>query len=172
MIDNTKVISTDTNEQGTVTVKVLRAGSDDVRETEQITPFGFTGRPVKDRIAIYSKASTDGDDYIIGYLNLNSEIEVGESEMFSTDEQGNVVMAITLRNDGTAELGGDSDFLARFNELKAGFDELVSNFNTHLNNYNAHIHTAPSGATGPPSIFSNPSSASIDAAKIDNLKTS
>ena len=50
-----------------------------------------------------------------------------------------------------------TDFLAKFNELKSGFDQLVGDFN-------AHVHT---GTGVVPTV---PSTASIDDAKIDNMK--
>ena len=53
---------------------------------------------------------------------------------------------------------GDSDFMVRFSELKAGFDQLKSDFNTHS-------HTAHGT---PPTT---PSTASVDSCKIDEIKT-
>lgn len=67
---------------------------------------------------------------------------------------------IQLNDDNTIELNGSADFAAAFNELKAGFDQLVSDFNSHV-----HVETGASTAT--PTV---PSTASIDAAKVDEVK--
>lgn len=171
MINFVKIISGAKTLAG-VTVKFLRMGRDDVRETEQVTPHGFESVPVKDLVALYATTGQDGDDVIIGYIKREALVDVGESRMFSTDSDGNEQFSIHLKNDGTAEIGGNTDFMVRFNELKAGFDQFKSDFNTHVSNYNTHIHTAPGGATSTPSSISNPTGANIDAAKIDEIKTS
>lgn len=66
---------------------------------------------------------------------------------------------IQLNDDDTIELNGSADFAAAFNDLKAGFDQLVSDFNIHV-----HVETGAS--TAPPTT---PSTASIDAAKVDEV---
>lgn len=55
------------------------------------------------------------------------------------------------------------DFMARFNELKAGFDQLKSDHNSFL----THVHGASGTPPVPPAI---PSSANIDYAKIENIE--
>lgn len=166
-----KVISSIIDSFG-VKVKFQNKGRDDVRETEQISPAGFESRPVKDMMAIYMKTQQDGDDVIIGYLVKDAIVDVGESRMFSTDSSGQLQFAIHLRNDGTAEIGGDSDFMVRFSELKNGFDALKSDFNTFVTTYNTHVHPSPAGgSTGTTPATGSPSGASIDACKIDEIKT-
>jgi len=155
-------------------IKFLRMGKSDVQETEQIAPHGIDSNPVENMIAIYSPTLQQGEPVILGYINKNQIADVGETRIFSTDEKGELKTFIHLLNDGTMEIGGNGDFMARFNELKSGFDELRGDFNSHVQNYNTHVHPGvtpgPSATAITPSI-STPSAASIDAAKIDEIKT-
>jgi hypothetical protein len=75
------------------------------------------------------------------------------------------------------EIGGNTNFMARFSELKVGFDQLKSDHNDLVNAFNTHVHAT--AGTGPPStptpatgIPASASTASIDDAKIDEIKTS
>jgi hypothetical protein len=74
----------------------------------------------------------------------------------------------------TFQIGGidGGDFLARFNELKAGFDQLKADYNSFVTTiYNAHNHpTAPTGPVSTPSTTGTSSTASIDDAKIDEIE--
>lgn len=71
------------------------------------------------------------------------------------------------------EIGGNANFAARFNELKSGFDQLLGDHNALVSKYNTHVHpgvvVGPGSSLVTPSIES-PSTASIDAAKIDEIK--
>ena len=139
-------------------VKFLRMGKSDVQETEQIAPHGFDSNPVKDMIAVYAPTLQQGETVIIGYINKNQIAEPGETRIFSTDSDGELQTFIHLLNDGTMEIGGDADFMARFNELKSGFDQLRDDFNNHLTNYNTHTHagvTPGMGVSGPNAICFN-----------------
>lgn len=157
-------------------VKFLLYGKDDVRETEESAPYGLDSNPIKGMTAIYGRTDKSGDDVIIGYLNQNQLADVGEFRAYSTDSNGGLKTSIWLKNDGTIEVGGNSNHLARFEKLKEGFDKLVDDFNDHLTAFNSHMH--PTAGTGPPSpptpgagIPATPSTASIDDAKIDEIKT-
>lgn len=179
MIDFVKVIESTLDTLG-VKVKFTRMGRDDVRETEQITAPGFESRPVKDMIAVYARTGHDGDDMVIGYLVKNAITDVGESRMFSTDEDGNEVFSIHLKNDGTAEIGGDADNMVRYSKLEEAFNQLKQDFDNHVSNYNSHIHittatvgpSAVPGTISPTVSSSTPSTADITPAKIDEIKTS
>jgi hypothetical protein len=155
-------------------IKFLRMGKSDVQETEQITPFGIDSNPVKDMIAVYSPTLQQGEPVIVGYINKNQISDVGETRIFSTDENGTLKTFIHLLNDGTMKIGGDADFMVRFNALKSGFDQLKSDFNNHLTNYNTHVHsgvTTGPGTSGPTPSVSTASTASIDSSKIAEIKT-
>jgi len=143
-------------------VKFLRMGKSDVQECRQIAPYGVDSAPIEGMAAIYAKTSEVGKPVIIGYVNKNQIAEAGEYRTFSTDSDGGVQFYIHLKNDGTAEIGGDTDNMVRYSELKIGFDKLKADFN-------AHIHTGNMGApTTPPTL---PSTADISNSKINEIKT-
>lgn len=137
-------------------------GSAGKGETAQVYgQAGFISRPA---------ASVDGIrlrigslDIIIGALNYKVPLpdNPGDSKTYSTDADGNEAATIKHLADGTIEINGNSDFAVAFNDLKAGFDAFVSTFNTH---------THPTAATGPPSTPTIPSTDTIDASKVDEVK--
>jgi hypothetical protein len=173
-----KVIST-AIESGVRFIKYLRFGRSDVQESREAMPWGIDSNPIENAVAIYAPTGEKGKAVIIGYINRQQLADVGENRIYSTDSSGEESFYLHFKNDGTAEFGGDADFLARFNELKAGFDELKSDFNSLVTAYNSHIHitTATVGATPTPGVISpttstgSTSTASIDAAKINEIKT-
>lgn len=170
----TKVISAAKDDLSRLVVKVLRMGRSDVQTGIAAQPYGVDSNPIADMVAVYSKTGENGKAVIVGYLNKNQVAGPGELRLFSTDGNGAEVMYAWLRSDGTMELGGDTDFMARFSELKAGFDQLKSDFNSHVNTFNAHVHPGVTAGAGSTAVTATPgtaSAASIDAAKIDEIKT-
>jgi len=176
MLQATKVISTAIKE-GKRLIKILRFGRDDVQDIRESMPFGFDGNPTKDLVALYGSTTEKGKPVIIGYINKNQIADIGESRMYSTNADGAEQFYLHLKNDGTAEFGGDADFMVRFNELKSGFDQLKSDFNSHVTTYNTHVHpfvglaVGVPGSTTPTASTGTPSTASIDSSKIEEIKT-
>lgn len=141
-------------------------GRADIQESYESAPYGFDSVPVKDLRAIHAETGEKGKTVVIGYINVKqlASLKPGEVRIFSTDKDGNLKIDIRLKDDGTIEMGGTGDFMVRFDELKTGFDKLKSDFNGFL----THVH----GAAGtPPVPVVLPSTASIDDAKIDEIKT-
>ena len=158
-------------------VKFLRMGKSDVQECRQASPFGVDSAPIEGMAAIYAKTSEVGKPVIIGYVNKNQIAEAGEYRTFSTDSDGGVQFYIHLKNDGTAEIGGDTDNMVRFQELETGFNNLKSDFNNLVLRYNTHVHpyvglpaTTP-GVTSATASSGSASTADISSAKIDEIKT-
>lgn len=153
-------------ESGLRKIKFLRLGKRDIQSSFEAMPYGFDSVPIKNIKAIYSKTGEDGKTVIIGYINTGQleSLKSGESRMFSTDSDGKLSFDIRLKDNGTAEIGGDSDFMVRFNALESGFNELRGDHNSFL----LHVH----GAAGtPPAPPATPSTASISDAKIEEIKT-
>jgi hypothetical protein len=175
----TKVISTRYDSLNRRIVKFLRFGRSDVQECQQAAPFGIDSNPVKDMIAVYSPTAEDGKNVIIGYLNPNQLAEVGETRLFSTDSDGNLQFYVHLKNDGTSEIGGDTDNMVRYSELESAFNQLRDDLNDLISAYNSHIHTttATIGASTTPGVIApttstgTPSTADVSGAKIDEIKT-
>jgi len=177
MLSLIKVISTDLDDAGKRIIKFLRFGrKDDIQTALQAAPHGIDSNPVKDLIAIYAPTNEKGETVIIGYLNKNQLAEIGEIRTYSTDENGEIKFYTWLKNDGTMELGGNSKNLTRFQELESGFNQLRDDHNDLVNAFNTHMH--PTAGSGPPSIPTpgtgipaQPSTASIEDAKIEEIKS-
>jgi len=170
MINVTKTISTSIK-NAVRFVKFLRMGKSDVQECRQASPFGIDSAPTKDMAAIYAKTGEVGKPVIIGYINKNQIAEIGETRFFSTDENGTVKIALHLKNDGTAEFGGNTKNMVRFQELETGFNDLKTDFNNLVTAYNSHIHPFSSGTTSPTATQGTSSTADISGSKIDEIKT-
>lgn len=174
-----KVISSIITESATM-IKFLGVGKNDVQEKHQISPFGVDSNPIKDMIAVYSPTSEIGNEVIIGYIQRSQIADPGEIRIFSTNAEGEEQISLYLKKDGIAEFGGSADHMVRFSELKTSFDELKSDFNNLVNLYNSHTHitTATIGPSAVPGVIAptvsigTPSSANINPARIDEIKTS
>jgi hypothetical protein len=119
----TKTISTELDSLKRRLVKVLRYGKSDVQTCIQALPYGVDSNPIKDMVAVYCETSEKGKVAIVGYFNKNQLAEVGEYRTFSTDENGVVKFYTWLKNDGTMEIGGDTNFAVKYNELKSEYDK-------------------------------------------------
>ena len=119
-----------------------------------------------------------GNEVIIGYIHKSQISEPGEIRIFSTDDNGDDQISLHLKKDGTAEFGGDSDFMVRYSALETAFNELKSDFNSLVAKHNTHVHpfvglaVGVPGFTTPTTTTETPSIADISGAKIDEIKTS
>lgn len=169
-----KVISTEIDTIKRRVVKILRFGKSDVQTALECGHYGIDSNPIKDMVAVYAPTEEKGKVAIIGYINKNQKALPGEFRMFSTDANGTEKFYVWLKNDETIEIGGDSNFAVKFNELKTEFNALKTDYNNHINEYNLHTHlgvTVGSGATGITTPSTNTNTSNIDNAKNDKIKT-
>lgn len=171
-----KVISTTLDDVKRRLVKYLRFGVGDVQESVVSAPFGIDSNPIPEMVAIYAQTTGKGDTVVVGFINKELLADVGETRLFSTNDAGALQTYIHLKNDGNMEIGGASDNMVRFSELKAGFDQLKSDVNSHITNWNAfataYVPGGPAAPGLPPTATtSSSSSASVDSSKIDEIKT-
>lgn len=160
-------------------VKMLLLGKDDTQEVHNLDSWGVDSHAIKDSACVVLNTGVRGQSVVVGYVNIEQIAEVGERRTFSTDKDGNLKFYIHQKNDGTCEIGGDTDNMVRYSELKTAFDELKADFNNLVAAYNSHIHitTATVAATPTPGIISpttstgTPSTADVSGAKIDEIKT-
>lgn len=172
-----KILSNGFNSLGQRLIKFRANGPDDVQENIQSTPFGIDSAPLKDMVAVKVSTSERGKDYVIGYLNKDLLAADGENRLFSLDSSGNLSSYIWLKNNGTIEIMGNEDNLAKYNGLEDGFNQLRSDFNALTQAFNTHVHA--SAALGPPVpptpvpnvVPATPSTASIESAKFTQVKT-
>lgn len=173
-----QVISTEFNKVLQRIIKVRRFGKSDVQTSVEASPFGVDSNPIKNWVAVYAATSEKGKSVIVGYLNKNQLAAVGENRTYSTDAEGNLKFYIWQKNDGTCELGGDSNFAVRFNELKTEFNKLKASHNTLAQKWNSfcgvYVPGSPS-TTGLPASLSGSTvtenDSDIDQAKNDKIKT-
>ena len=163
MLNFTKVLSSNVDKLKRRVIKVLRLGKQDVQTNLQTLPFGIDSVPIKDLVALYAPTNEKGKSVIIGYLNKNSIAGVGETRFYSTNEQGVEQNSIHLKNNGDIEVGGNSDFMVKFNALQNS----LNNYNTLINAELVKIGTATSGLYVPlPPIMD------VSTAKTLKIKTS
>lgn len=115
-----------------------------------------------DRFALM-KIDGAGNWVAVGVLVKSQGALTGEKILYSRDSAGVVKATVKLLKDGIIELNGNTDFAVAFNDLKAGFDSLKSDHNTFL----THVHGASGTPPVPPAI---PSTASVDASKVAEVK--
>lgn len=179
MIYITKTISTAFDDLKRRIVKVLVSGKDNVQTATEVSPYGIDSNPIKDMYAIYAPTETKGKKVIVGYINVEKLAATGEVRLFSTNDSGALQTFIWLKKDGIIEIGGDQNFAVRFNELKSGYDSLKNTVNDLIGKWNAftaaYVPGSPASVGTPPTLAGQnvtPSSASIDSAKNENIKTS
>lgn len=172
---NFVTISSSIIEAGRRILKFARYGADDIQTSDEVSPAGIDSNPIPKLIAVYGTTSTKGETVIIGYLNPNQLADVGEIRTFSTDENGNIKTYTWLKNDGTIELGGNSDNLLRFSKTKEVVDEIQNDIAALKQAFTAWVVT-PNDGGGALKAASATWAAqalqkNIDNAKIDKIKT-
>lgn len=171
-----KILSTELDSLSRRIGKFLRFGKSDVQTSLESAPYGVDSNPIKGMVAVYAETNEKGKTVIVGYLNKNQLAGVGEFRAYSTNSDGDLQTYAWLKNDGTMELGGSAKHLARFEDLKTGFDRLKSDVNDLKSKWNtfagAYIPGGPAVQGTPATVqTSSASTASIDDAKIDEIKT-
>jgi hypothetical protein len=167
MIWLVKTISTEFDNLKRRVVKVLRSGKSDVQTAFEAAPFGIDSNPLKDMIALYAPTTEKGKTVIIGYLRASQlKAAIGETRLYSTDGNGTEKTFLWLKNDGTIEVGGSTDFMVRYSKLEEAFNDLKDKWNTFANAY------SPGGPStqGAP-ISATASNADISQCKIEQIKT-
>jgi len=142
-------------------IKVLRYGNADYQTSEQYLPYGVDSKPVNGINAAHATTSNNSDTIVFAYKIESSLTNPGEIRIYATDSDGVDVFSLLLKNDGTAEFGGNTDNLVRFLKL----DNALQLFITDLN---AKLVTALGAVGG-----SWPgTSLDISQSKIDEIKSS
>jgi len=155
-------------------IKVRRYSKFDTQTASEFLPFGVDSSPLPGMVAAFMDTDSVKDSGIVGYVNVNQLAEPGETRLFALDADGKLKGFIWLKKDGTYHIGGSTNHLTQYEELKIAFDKLKSDFNALVTTYNAHTHTGVTtggGVTGPTPSLGASSTADMSGAKLDNLKT-
>jgi len=170
-----KIISTSLDSFGKLIVKFSRFGNKDIQTSIEVSQYGVDSNPIKGMVAIYTPTTSNGDTFILGYLNKNRLADVGEFRTFATDADGVEKFYIWQKSDGTCEIGGDTNFAVKFNELKTEFNKLKTDHNNFLAEYKTHTHvltlTSGTGTAAPTISTQIANTSNIDNSKNDKIKT-
>lgn len=166
-----KIIQVSGNEIRKVFRYIKTVFSKDSHTAAQIAPFGDDSCPVEGMKGV--EASTDdlGKNVVIGYFNRSILADKGEKRFYSLKSDKTESFYVWLKNDGTCEIGGDTDNLVRYSELKKGFDKLKEDLNDLVLKYNSHTHMVSTLTSTNTSLLATSSIADISDSKIDELKT-
>ena len=81
-----------TIESGYRILKVFQFGAKTARES---MPFGIDSVPLSDMIAIFGSTSENGDNVIVGYINVNHKIQTALSSVGGVYVPGNITTDIS-----------------------------------------------------------------------------
>lgn len=173
-----KVISTEADNMKRLLVKILRLGKSDVQTPINVSAYGLDSNPVKDTVAIYVKTETDSNFFIVGYINKNCLAKPGEYRTFATDKDGVQKFYTWMKDDGTMEIGGNTNFAVKYNELKQENDKLKSTVNDLIQKWNAFCSSYAPGSSSsvgtPPTLSTStvtPNASDWSLSKNDKIKT-
>lgn len=156
-------------------IKFLGFSKSDVQEIRNAAPFGIDSVPIKDMVAIYAETSVKGENVVVGYFNKSIIANKGDFRTFSMDSNGNVKFYIWQKNDGTCEIGGNSDNMVRFIPTKQAFDELQNDVKLLKDIFTAWTPVPTDGGAALKLLVTpwaeTPFLTNIDDAKIDEIKT-
>lgn len=142
------------------------------REIPQALPYGVDSAPVREMVAVYANTADMGNSVIVGYVYKDAVAEVGSIRLYSDNGY------VHLKANGNLELLGTAKHMVRYEELETGFNSLKQSVTDLTTAFNGHVHatvaslgTPTPPTTVPPLIPATPPTATITAAKINEIKT-
>lgn len=170
-----KTISSEINKFGQRVVKFLGLGKNDTKTAVQISTPGTDSSPIKGMMAVYSPTASKDGSVVVGYLLKDQLAKPGEHRTFSTDKDGVLKFYIWQKDDGTCEIGGNTDFMMRFNKTKEVIVEIQNDIAALKQVFSSWVPVANDGGgalkTASTVWRSQALVKDIDAAKIEEIKT-
>ena len=123
-------------DKGKRIIKLMRMS--DCVEVSESMPFGVDSQPLPNMIAIYSQTKVKGANVVLGYINVNQLVDIGETRLFSADKNNTIKYNVKLSNDSNLYLGVSTDFityadnLVKANETIADLQAMITQMNTNL----------------------------------------
>lgn len=151
-------------ERGYRLLKTFGRSKADVSTSYMVSSWGDDSQPIIGSDMVHSETATD-DTVILGVINKSNIAKVGEKRIYSTDDSGNVVVAIYLKNDGTIEIAGNSDNAVKYSELNNSITGLVNDINTEFNKISLAIAAVGGAYTVTPITID------LSSAKNETIKT-
>jgi hypothetical protein len=113
--------------------RILKVQQYGVKTAMEVSSFGDDSNPIKGMTALYAKTAESGEAVIIGYINENQIAAIGEKRLYSLDATtGEISFYMHLKNNGTAEIGGNVDNLIRYIPLDAALQAHTALINVQL----------------------------------------
>lgn len=159
-----------------ITLVKIDLGGNNVISPEFYTSPGVDSAPMDGDYVATSSAPGNSGQSAVGTIDpINGGVAgKGEVRLYARDEDGNTIIALYLKSDGTIEIGGSDDNAVRFAPLKSGFDLLIDQINANFQAIStdlAAIATAAGAtATYPPLQPTLEPTASIDDSKVEEIK--
>jgi len=152
-------------EKGYRFIKSFIRSERDVQTSHQVSPWGEDSQPAGKVDVVHAETATDETTLIVGVVQKNKKAGPGEKRIFATDESGNEIVDIFMRNDGTIEIAGTGDNLVKFIPLDQGLQDFKNEIQAEL----VKIQTGITGAGG----AYTPGTLTVDISdsKVDKLKT-
>ena len=151
-------------EKGRRLIKSFVRSQRDVQTSYQVAPWGDDSQPVKNARVCHADTMAE-DTLVLGVINTDQKAAEGERRIFATDADGNTVVDIWLRNDGTIEMAGSGDNLVKYIPL----NQALTTYNSAINAELMKIQTAILSLGG--AYAYQALTIDVTGAKADNLKT-
>lgn len=146
-------------------IKSLLFGKNNTVDAYECAPYGVDSNPIANVKGIYATSSSNSMGVNLGYINTSRVAQAGEYRTYSTNSAGAVMFYVYLKNDGTAEIGGNTKHMVRYEDLDSAIQLLVSDINNNLTLIQSAI-TSLGGI-----YVSVPVTCNTIAAKINEIKT-
>lgn len=149
------------------TITSVLFGNKDVRESNEVSPYGWDSCPIAGVVAVYADTYSKGDNIVLGYANKNQIATEGQSRMYSTDTAGALKYFVYCKdNQILIGTGTPTNHFTQWEALNTQLQSSVVNFiNTQL----PLIATGIAGGGG--SYTPGTMSLNITTAKTDNILT-
>jgi hypothetical protein len=148
-------------QEGYRILKVIQYGA---KTADECSPFGDDGNPLPEMNAIFCETEVGGEPVIIGYIQKERLSDPGEKRIYSLDQSGKMANDIWLKNDGTIEVGGNTDNFVSYRDLNLALLAQNQKINEELLKIAAAV--TPLGAAYTPA----PITLDISAAKTEKIK--
>ena len=145
-----------------------------------LNPYGIMSNPKNDNMVVLFQQEGMEDSLfgIVNDVNNRDDLDIGDFQIGVPSKTTRIKLSTDNKITFVFDQKNATDFAVRFNELKTGFDELKRDYNNFVSTkYNTHTHDVASIQSGtstatasPTSSSGSQSSASIDDAKISDIK--
>lgn len=141
-------------------IKAICFGKNDVRECNEVGPYGWDSCPQPGVVAVYMDTTSKGDNVIVGYANKGQICTPGESRMFFTDTAGALKYFVHVKEDKIVMgIGTPANHLTQWEGLNTALQAYFTSLNTAIG----------AGVVSGGGTYTPPSAPSLTTAKTTNI---